>query len=244
MKFAVFSGRNFKEIAREPMSLIMSILFPAVLLVVLSLLNQSIEGMAEIFEISNFTPSMVIMGLSFLGMFVGTLMAQDRHNAFLERLFSSPMKSLDYILGYSLPIIPLAILQAICCFAIAVIFGLDISINLLFSLLFLIPVSLLFIGFGLLMGTLFGSINAVNAFGTILVNATVFLSGAVFPITAIGGTFQKVCNALPFIHAVGVVQKSMSGNYSEILENLIWVLSYSVILIVPSMILFKRRMTK
>lgn len=242
MKFSIFAGRNFKEITRDPTSILMGIGFPVLLIVALSLMKKSIGGMADIFEVQNFAPSMTIFGLAFLGMFVGTLMSTDRDSSFLSRLFASPLKSIDYILGYSIPVIPLAILQAFCCFAVAMIFGLELNKNVLVAIITLLPVAILFIAFGLFMGSMFTSNNSVNGFGTILVNAAVFLSGAVLPLDSIGGTFQKVCNLLPFSHAVDAVRCAISGSYSEILPHLGWILGYAIVLVIPAVIVFKRKM--
>ncbi|MCR0457831.1 ABC transporter permease [Emergencia sp. 1XD21-10] len=242
MKFSIFAGRNFKEITRDPTSILMGIGFPVLLIVALSLMKKSIGGMADIFEVQNFAPSMTIFGLAFLGMFVGTLMSTDRDSSFLSRLFASPLKSIDYILGYSIPVIPLAVLQAICCFAVAMIFGLELNKNVLVAIITLLPVAVLFIAFGLFMGSMFTSNNSVNGFGTILVNAAVFLSGAVLPLDSIGGTFQKVCNLLPFSHAVDAVRCAISGSYSDILLHLVWILGYAIVLVIPAVIVFKRKM--
>lgn len=242
MRFSVFAGRNFKEIIREPLSIIMGIAFPVFLIIALSLMNQNIEGMADIFQIQNFAPSMAIFGLAFWGMFVGTLMSTDRDSSFLARLLASPMRGIDYILGYSLPVIPLTVLQAVCCFAVASIFGLKWNTEIFVAVLVMIPVAVLFISFGLFMGSVLASNNAVNGFGTILVNCAVFLGGAVLPLKVIGGTFEKICNLLPFVHAVNAVQHAVKGNYSEIPVQLAWVLGYALLLIIPSVIIFKKRM--
>lgn len=242
MKFSIFAGRNFKEITRDPMSILMGIGFPVLLIVALSLMKQSIGSMADIFEVQNFAPSMTIFGLAWLGMFVGTLMSTDRNSSFLMRLFATPMKGIDYILGYSIPVIPLAILQAICCFAVALIFGLELNVEILVAIITLMPVAILFICFGLFMGSVFTTNNSVNGFGTILINCTVFLSGAVLPLESIGGVFEKVCNLLPFTHAVNAVRYAISGNYADIFPQLAWVLGYALILVIPSVIIFKKRM--
>lgn len=242
MKFTIFAGRNFKEITRDPMSILMGLGFPVLLIVALSLMKQSIGSMADIFEVKNFAPSMTVFGLAFLGMFVGTLMSTDRNSSFLARLFATPLKSIDYILGYSIPVIPLAVLQAVCCFAVALIFGLEFNLEVLVAILTLLPVAILFISFGLFMGSVFTSNNSVNGFGTILVNGAVFLSGAVFPLEEIGGTFKKVCDLLPFSHAVNAVRYAISGNYSGILPQLAWVLGYALFLFIPAIIIFKKRM--
>ncbi|MFR3295490.1 MAG: ABC transporter permease [[Clostridium] innocuum] len=242
MRFTIFTGRNFKEIVRDPMSILMCLGFPVLLIVALALMKESIGGMADVFEVQNFAPSMTILGMAFLSTFVGTLMSTDRNSSFLTRLFASPMKGIDYILGYSIPIIPLAILQAVCCFGVALFFGLEMNINILVAIITLIPVAVLFISFGLFIGSVLSSNNSVNGFGTILVNAAVFLSGAVLQLDMIGGTFKTVCELLPFSHAVNAVNYAVNGNFSDIPLELIWILGYALILIIPSVIIFKKRM--
>ena len=49
----------------------------------------------------------VIFGFSFITLFTATLVAKDRSTSLLIRLGISPMKSVDYILGYMLSIIPM-----------------------------------------------------------------------------------------------------------------------------------------
>ena len=233
MRFTIFTGRNFKEIVRDPMSILMCLGFPVLLIIALALMKESIGGMADVFEVQNFAPSMTILGMAFLSTFVGTLMSTDRNSSFLTRLFASPMKGIDYILGYSIPIIPLAILQAVCCFGVALFFGLELNINILIAILTLIPVAILFISFGLFIGSVLSTNNAVNGFGTILVNATVFLSGAVLSLDI---------DLLPFSHAVNAVNYAINGNFSDIPLQLVWVLGYALVLIIPSVVIFKRRM--
>ena len=237
MRFTIFTGRNFKEIVRDPMSILMCLGFPVLLIIALALMKESIGGMADVFEVQNFAPSMTILGMAFLSTFVGTLMSTDRNSSFLTRLFASPMKGIDYILGYSIPIIPLAILQAVCCFGVALFFGLELNINILIAILTLIPVAILFISFGLFIGSVLSTNNAVNGFGTILV-----LSGAVLSLDMIGGTFKTVCDLLPFSHAVNAVNYAINGNFSDIPLQLVWVLGYALVLIIPSVVIFKRRM--
>ena len=99
MRFTIFTGRNFKEIVRDPMSILMCLGFPVLLIIALALMKESIGGMADVFEVQNFAPSMTILGMAFLSTFVGTLMSTDRNSSFLTRLFASPMKGIDYILG-------------------------------------------------------------------------------------------------------------------------------------------------
>jgi ABC-2 type transport system permease protein len=139
MRSLVFAKRNFKELIRDPLSLIFSIGLPVLLLALMSTIQKNIA--VDIFKIESFAPGMVIFSFSFISLFSGMLIAKDRMSSFLTRLFTSPLKALDYIVGYTIPLVMLSILQCICCFLTAMAFGLSINLNLLYTILALIPIS-------------------------------------------------------------------------------------------------------
>lgn len=241
MSFVAFASRNRKEILRDPLSMIFGIGFPVVLILLISFMKQSIPGMSDIFAIENFAPGMAVFGLSFIALFSGMLMAGDRSSSYLMRLFSSPLTAFDYIAGYSFPLLPFAMFQCAVCFAAAIIVGLSFNINILVAIIGLIPVALLFISIGLLMGSALTS-NQMNGAGAILTNGALWLSGALFPLDTIGGAFKSVCYVFPFAHAVDLVKSALSGDYSSILPHLWWVLGYAAIIFIIAVILFKKKM--
>jgi ABC-2 type transport system permease protein len=98
-----FAKRNFKELIRDPLSLIFEIALPIILL----FLFQQFNIPSENFLLKNFTPAIIIFGFSFITLFTSTLIAKDRTSSLLIRLGTSPMKPSDYILGYVLSIIPI-----------------------------------------------------------------------------------------------------------------------------------------
>lgn len=241
MKMMAFGQRNRKELLRDPLSFLFGIGFPVVLLVLLSLMNRGLNGIAEQFEISAFAPGMAVFGLSFLSLFLGMLVAADRQQSFLMRLFASPLKARDYIGGYSLPLVPLALCQSVVCFGAALCFGLPLSWHLAGALVALVPVSLLFIGCGLLLGSLFTG-NQVGGVGSILINVAAWLSGTWFPVALIGGVFETICYALPFAHAVDVVRLTLAGQWGAALPHLIWVLGYTVLIFALAAGIFRKKM--
>src|SRR5690625_7750419 len=98
-------------------------------------------------------------------------------------------------------------------------------LNILLSIVALIPVAFLFISIGLMMGSVLSQ-KQMNGAGAILTNSVLFLGGIMIPLNTIGGTFQTICNLLPFVHAVDLVQSVLSDNYSEVFQHLWWVLGY------------------
>ena len=153
MKLLIYVKRCSKEIIRDPLNIMFGLCFPIVLLLLLSAIQANIP--VELFQIESLTPGISVFGLSFMSLFAGTLIAKDRESSFLQRLYTTPLKSKDFILGYMIPLIPMSLLQGVICYIVAIIIGLPITINILYAVLFLIPSSILFISIGLLCGSLF-----------------------------------------------------------------------------------------
>src|SRR5690625_4568218 len=241
MAVTAFATRNRKEILRDPLSIVFGIGFPLVILILLSFLQKSLPGMSDIFAIENFVPGIAVFGLTFISLFSGMLISGDRSSSYLMRLFTSPLSGIDYIIGYSYPLLPMAILQSAICFLTGVILGMPVSVNILFSIVALIPVAVLFISIGLMMGSVLSQ-KQMNGAGAILTNSVLFLGGIMIPLNTIGGMFQTICNLLPFVHAVDLVQSVLSDNYSEVFQHLWWVLGYTAVIFILAVIFFKKKM--
>ena len=153
MRMLTFAKRNAKEILRDPLNLFFGLGFPSVVLILLSAIQANIP--VSMFEINHLTPGITVFGLSFMTLFSATLIARDRSSAFLQRLYTSPMKPSDFILGYTLPVLPVSAAQAAVCYLLALILGLKPSVGILYAIVFIIPCSLVFIGLGLLCGVIY-----------------------------------------------------------------------------------------
>ena len=143
MRLLSFSGRTAKEILRDPLNLGFGIGFPVVLLLLLSAIQANVP--VSLFEIQHLAPGIAVFGLAFLTLFSATLIAKDRESAFLARLYTTPLTAADFILGYLLPILPIALAQSVICYAVAAVLGLRITVNVLYAVLLMLPVSLFFI---------------------------------------------------------------------------------------------------
>lgn len=240
----VFASRNAKEILRDIFTLIFGILFPLVLLVLLSAINRSIPAEAgmSLFDVANLVPGVSVFGLSFISLFTAMIVSKDRCTSFILRLFTSPLKSSQYIVGYTLPLIPISVAQTAVCYVAAFAFGLEASWNVLLAVAVNIPVAVLYIAIGLLCGTLFNDKMVGGVCGALLTNLSAWLSGTWFDVSLVGGAFEVVADLMPFIHAVDAGRAALSGNYAEILPELLWVVGYALVIAVLAVILFNRKM--
>lgn len=123
-----FAKRNMKELLRDPLTLFFGLGFPLVLLLLMNLIQRNVP--VHIFELDTLAPGMAAFGLTFLALFAGLLLARDRTTSFLSRLAASPMTAADFLLGYLLPMLPMAVGQSVICLAAAVALGLPVSWNL------------------------------------------------------------------------------------------------------------------
>ena len=242
MRMVTFAKRCAKEILRDPVNLIFGFGFPVVLLLLLSAIQANIP--VALFEISHLTPGITVFGLSFLSLFSATLISKDRESALLQRLYTTPLQSSDFILGYLLPLIPIAAVQSAVCYLIAFLLGLPVTIHILYAVLMILPVSIFYISLGLLCGSIFGGKQVGGICGALLTNVSAFLSGVWFDLDLIGGAFRKTAYLLPFVHAVELERAMVKGSITEALPHIYPVLIYAIITTIGAVFLFLRQMRK
>ena len=151
---------------------------------------------------------------------------------------------MDFILGYTLPILPIAAAQSIVCYIAALFLGLAPTIRILYTVLFHIPASLLFIALGLLCGSVLTDKQAGGICGALLTNLSAWLSGIWFDLELVGDTFRSIAYALPFVHAVEMEKAVLAGNFSAAIPHLWWVLGYASVILLAAVLLFLRQMKK
>lgn len=242
MRLLTFTNRTAKEILRDPLTIIFGLGFPLVLILLLSAIQANVP--VSLFEIANLTPGITVFGLAFMTLFSATLIAKDRETALMQRLYTTPLKATDFILGYTLPIIPIAIVQSLICYVVAVIIGLEITVSIIWAIFMIVPVSVFFIALGLLLGSILNVKQVGGICGALLTNLTAWLSGVWFDLELVGGTFKKIAGVLPFVHAVELERAVLSENYGDIFPHLWWVLGYAIGAILLAIIVFLHQMKK
>ncbi len=242
MRLWTFARRNAKEILRDPLNIAFGLGFPLVLIFMLSAIQANIP--VALFEIQHLTPGITVFGLSFMSLFSATLIAKDRGSSLLQRLYTTPMTPLDFILGYTLPVLPIAIAQCIICYVAAIALGLPVTVHILYAVIAIIPVCVLFIAFGLLCGSIFNDKQVGGICGALLTNVSAWLSGIWFDLDLVGGAFKKIAYMFPFVHAVEMERAVLAGEWSAIAGHLCWVIGYAAVLLAFAVLLFLRQMKK
>ena len=242
MRMASFAKRCAKEILRDPINLCFGLGFPLVLLLLLSSLQKNIP--VSLFAIDTLTPGITVFGLSFVTLFSATLVARDRESAFLQRLYTTPLTGLDFIVGYMLPMLPIALGQTVICYLFAAALGLTVSVNILYAILGTLPIAVFYIGLGLLCGSLLGVKQVGGICGALLTNLSAWLSGVWFDLELVGGAFQKIANALPFIHGVEMEKALMRADFETASGHILPILVYAAGIAAASVLCFLGQMKK
>lgn len=240
MKMLVFARRCTREILRDPLNLAFGLGFPMVLLALLSSMQANIP--VNLFEIDTLTPGITVFGLSFITLFSATLIAKDRETAFLQRLYSTPLRGIDFILGYMISLLPLAIGQTLLCYLFAIPLGLTVSINIVYAVIGIIPMAVFNIALGLLCGSVLGVKQVGGICGALLTNLSAWLSGVWFDLNLIGGFFEKAAYLLPFVHGSELEKALFAGNFQAAAAHILPILLYSVLVAAAAVYCFLRQM--
>ncbi|MGN0650061.1 MAG: ABC transporter permease [Oscillospiraceae bacterium] len=247
-RISAFAVRNIKELLRDPLSYIFCLGFPLVMLVVMTLVNDTIPPEANMttFRIDNLCAGIAVFGLSFVMLFSCLNVTKDRSGAFLVRMYATPMRSPDFIIGYMLPVVVLSVAQIIITFAVSYIISLIVGIELnlagiLLAVVTLIPSAVLFIAFGLLFGSLFNE-KASPGLCSIVISLASFLGGIFFDAEGAGGILFDICKVLPFWHSTAAARCAVALNFEGYAVHLLITLGYAVVLTVIASLVFKTRM--
>ncbi len=242
MRMMTFAKRCSKEILRDPINLCFGLGFPLVLLLLLSAIQANVP--VSLFEIDTLTPGITVFGLSFMTLFSATLIAKDRESALLQRLYTMPLTGVDFIIGYMLPLLPIALGQVIICYVVAIPLGLTVSVNVIYAVIGIMPMAIFNISLGLLCGSVLGVKQVGGICGALLTNLSAWLSGVWFDLTLVGGTFKKIAYAFPFVHAVEMERALLIGDFNRAAAHIVPIVLYCVIITVVAVVCFLRQMKR
>ena len=242
MRMMTFAKRCTKEILRDPINLGFGLGFPLILLLLLSAIQANIP--VSLFEIDTLTPGITVFGLSFMTLFSATLIAKDRESALLQRLYTTPLTGFDFIIGYMLPLLPIALGQTVICYLFAIPLGLTIRVNIVYAIIGIIPMAIFNIALGLLCGSIFGLKQVGGICGALLTNFCAWLSGVWFDLSLVGGLFEKIAKVFPFVHAAEMEKALFKGNFELAASHILPILLYSVFATVVAVFCFLGQMKK
>lgn len=234
------SRRNVKEVARDPLSLGITVALPIALLLIFQIFAQ----FDPIFAPGALTPGIVLVGLVMLMFSAAMILARDRETALFDRFLTAPLRSDQFVAGYTLPYIPIAIVQAAALFGIGAALGMTFEGNAIIVILVILLMAAFYVGLGMLMGSLL-TVRQVPLVYTVVLLLTIF-GGAWMDLATIGGVLQTAGDILPFAHALTAMRAVIvdGAAMSAVAGDIAWVAGYTIVTVSLALVVFRRRMVR
>ncbi len=189
-----------------------------------------------------FFPGIAVFGLMILIATGAEIIAGDREKGFLARMLTTPARPWDFILGYSLPFIPVLIISALIYLGVGMAMGLTIVGNLGHAFLIFFLIGLCSVGIGMIVGSLIKSESQAGVCWIFIVPLAM-ISGAWFSVEGMPSAVKSVAGAFPFIHAIDASRAVINGfSLSAIMPDLYWLVGWAVVLFAAGIVLFRRTM--
>ena len=270
MRGLVFADRNKKEILRDPVSFIFCLGFPVALLAIFRVISYHTGGHWMTME--QLVPGVAIFGLSFVMLFMTLLVAKDRANSFLTRLYHAPLRTVDFVLGYALPGTVIGLIQTFITYVVGLLIalvpngsvtakGIAVASKMLTSTgaaqritvlpwggifaatLAAVPAVLFFVACGILLGTVLGERSAPGV-SSAVISAAGLLGGCWMSLELMGG-FEKFCRFLPFYPAVRMSRAAFAltvADGGDFAVSLLTVLLWTALAATLAVLSFRRGM--
>ena len=241
MRSAELAKRNVKEVIRDPLSLGIAVALPLVLLLTL----QALGGDDTPFLTPTMlTPGVVLFGFVMVMFSSAMILSRDRETSLLARLLTTPLRSSDFVSGYSLPYLLVAIVQAVVLLSVGAMLGLGSDGSVVLVALILASMAVFYVALGMILGALLTVAQTSGAYALVLI-LTIF-GGAWFDLEEIGGVFLTIGDVLPFKHALDAARAVMAdgAGLSEIATDLYWIGAYTIGAVALAIVVFQRRMSE
>ena len=239
MRSTELAKRNVKEVIRDPLSLGIAVALPLLLLLTL----QALGGDDTPFLTPTLlTPGIVLFGFVMVMFSSAMILSRDRETSLLARLLTTPLRSGDFVSGYSLPYLLVAIVQATVLLAVGAILGLDSKGSVVLVALVLALMAVFYVALGMILGAVLTVAQTSGAYAVVLL-LTIF-GGAWFDLEAIGGVFLTIGDVLPFKHALDATRAVMAegAGLGDIATDLYWIGGYTIGAAALAVVMFQRRM--
>ena len=187
-------------------------------------------------------PGIAVYGLMILISTAAGIIAGDREKGFLARLFTTPARPWDFILGYSVPFVPVVVISTLIYLGVGMALGLTIVGNFGHAILVFFLMGLCSIGIGMIVGSLVKSESQAGVAWLFIVPMAM-ISGAWFTVDRMPSALKSIAGVLPFIHAIDASRAVFNGSlFSAIKLDIYWLVGWAVVLFAAGIALFRRTM--
>ncbi len=264
-KALLFTKRNLKEMKRDPLIYIFCAGFPIVMVLLFQVILHYSQGSGKttMFEVKSLIPGIMVFSFSMLMLMSSLLISKDKSTAFLKRLYTSPMKNKDYIIGYFIPFFIIGLIQSVICIILGYIFGATSNTGFIpfYKSILLILAMIPIMSINIFVGMIFGAIlndKSAPGISSIFISLSGIIGGAWMPLETMGN-FEVIAECLPFYPSVylgrcvthashALVDELGNTTYYSFSDRgllfLFITFIYLVIVVVITIIFFNKRLKK
>lgn len=243
-KCIVLARRNIKEMLRDPLSLIFCLGFPLVMLLLMQIIFTNLEVVPANFAITSYASGICVFGFTFTSLYVAMQISSDKNTSFIKRINISPTGKFSYYCSFFLSALPMAVVQTVLFFLIALIFRFPFDVNFLLSILYLLPSAIFYICIGILIGCICQNEKQTGPIVSIFISLTAIFGGVFMPIDLFSGWFATFINLLPFGHSVLIGSELQTVGATCIYPHLLYLLFYIACILFAVLLIEKARTRK
>ncbi len=206
----VVAYRELLRFARERSRLASTLGMPIIFMIVFSEgLKRQIGMLASGVDFVTFMyPGIVAMSVFINSIFSGLSVVWDREIGFLKEVLVSPLSRTGVVLGKAAGASVIALFQALVMLALAPLFGVPLSIEIVLKLIPIVLVlSLSLAGFGLLIGSRMRSQQGFQVIVQMVVFPLTFLAGVFFPVNDVPRWMEIVSKLNPLTYGVDAIRR-------------------------------------
>jgi ABC-2 type transport system permease protein len=236
MRSLELAKRNFKEVWRDRTQMAFLLGMPLAFMLVFGFALG--EG-----AINHIGPGGIVFALLILMPASATIMARDKEKGMMARLLTTPTKPWDFILGYSLPFIPILIVQIAILIGLGYLLGLRIEGNFALALLIFFLMGVSGIGLGMILGS-FIKQEGHASIAWVLIIPMALISGAWGDFGGMPAFMDAIGKAFPSTYAIDSAIPVILGTagFSDVTTELIALVGFAVGLFAVGALLFRVRM--
>ena len=233
---------ELKKLIREPASLFLMILFPAMLTLFFGLGFAEMEsGTPGVSQFDVMVPGLYAFVCIFIIMTVSMTFSEDREKGLLRRMNTTPLTSGEFMGSHVLTNTLISVLQVIIVVVLSLLMGYSGDVGGLgIAFIFMIFLSVCSVGLGLITATIAKSPGAATGISFIFIMPQMFLGTYIVPPTE---ATQVISMFLPSAYVTDAI--TMIFNGVPLTNPLIWiklvtVALISVAIVIIGILLFKR----
>jgi ABC-2 type transport system permease protein len=177
---------------------------------------------ADITQMDFIASGIIVFGLLIMIPTSGRIMLRDKESRFLYRLLTTPARPWEFIAGYALSMVLLAIIQIFFFILLGWLFGMDIIGNLGLAFAVFLLTAVCSIGIGMVVASLSKSENQGESLSWLFSMPLAIVSGVWFSSEFMPSYINTFANLFPFAHAVdasravitrGAGMEAISGDF-------------------------------